>query len=42
VRAIARWVRDEFRANMVVPLHPASESVPEHLIVKPAREREPA
>jgi acetolactate synthase-1/2/3 large subunit len=34
--------RDEFCANMVVPLHPASESVPEHLIVKPAREREPA
>ena len=34
--------RDEFRANMVVPLHPASEAVPEHLIVKPVREREPA
>ena len=26
--------RDEFRANMIVPLDPASESVPEHLIVR--------
>jgi acetolactate synthase-1/2/3 large subunit len=32
--------RDEFRANMIVPLDPASENVPEHLIVR--REPEPA
>ena len=31
--------RDEFRANMLVPLDPASEAVPEHLIVRRARER---
>lgn len=31
--------RDEFRANMLVPLDPASESVPEHLIVRARRER---
>ena len=28
--------RDEFRANMIVPLDPASETVPEHLIVRRA------
>ena len=27
--------RDEFRANMIVPLDPASERVPEHLVVRP-------
>jgi len=32
--------RDEFRANMIVPLDPASEAVPDRL-VKPARKREP-
>ena len=26
--------RDEFRANMIVPLDPASESVPSHLTVR--------
>jgi acetolactate synthase-1/2/3 large subunit len=26
--------RDEFRANMIVPLDPASESVPDHLLPK--------
>lgn len=32
--------REEFRANMIVPLDPASENVPEHLIVR--RVPEPA
>jgi acetolactate synthase-1/2/3 large subunit len=32
--------RDEFRANMLVPLDPASEQVPEHLITR--RQPEPA
>lgn len=27
--------RDEFRANMIVPLDPASESVPGHLVMRP-------
>jgi acetolactate synthase-1/2/3 large subunit len=26
--------RDEFRANMIVPIDPASENIPEHLIVR--------
>ena len=34
--------RDEFRANMLVPLDPASDSVPEHLVSRPARASEPA
>jgi acetolactate synthase-1/2/3 large subunit len=31
--------RDEFRANMIVPLDPASESVPDHLVER--REKTP-
>jgi len=34
--------RDEFKANMIVPLDPASESVPEHLAPRQDRTREPA
>ena len=34
--------RDEFRANMIVPLDPASEQVPEHLAPRQDRTREPA
>jgi len=32
--------RDEFRANMIVPLDPASEAVPDR-VAQPARKREP-
>ncbi|NNM74529.1 thiamine pyrophosphate-binding protein [Enterovirga aerilata] len=32
--------RDEFRSNMIVPLDPASENIPEHLM--PRRRHEPA
>ena len=32
--------RDEFRANMIVPLDPASESVPEHLVERREKTRE--
>ena len=34
--------RDEFRANMIVPLDPASEQVPEHLAPRRDRTRESA
>ncbi|QGM47779.1 thiamine pyrophosphate-binding protein [Methylocystis heyeri] len=34
--------RDEFRANMIVPLDPASESVPEHLVIRREKIRETA
>jgi acetolactate synthase-1/2/3 large subunit len=34
--------RGEFKANMIVPLDPASESVPEHLAPRQDRTREPA
>jgi acetolactate synthase I/II/III large subunit len=34
--------RDEFRANMIVPLDPASESVPEHLVIRRKKAHEPA
>lgn len=33
--------RDEFRANMMVPLDPASEAVPEHLTSRPKRQLAP-
>jgi acetolactate synthase-1/2/3 large subunit len=32
--------RDELRANMIVPLDPASESVPDHLTLRRDRTRE--
>ena len=34
--------RDEFRANMIVPLDPASEDAPAHLVPGQRRTREPA
>ena len=34
--------REEFRANMIVPLDPASEAVPEHLTLARGRRRESA